>query len=138
MAKPDVVTFPISEFKLPKLDLDTLFASQTANLAAVHEAQNVLTGAVQAIAKVQYGYVEQAVVEVLAIGGERRLAGAKAASDRETEVEKRHDEHRERQQDRDERAEQLRDEEREEARREDRAGGALIGHGQLAPSASPG
>ena len=52
-------------------------------------------------------HVEQAVVEVLAIGGERRLAGAKAASDRETEVEKRHDEHRERQQDRDERGQEV-------------------------------
>ena len=66
MAKPDVVTFPTPEFKLPKFDLDALFASQTANLAAVHEAQSVLAGAAQAIAKVQYGYVEQAVAEAKA------------------------------------------------------------------------
>ena len=66
MAKPDVVTFPTPEFKLPKFDLDALFATQTANLAAVHEAQSVLTGAAQAIAKVQYGYVEQAVAEAKA------------------------------------------------------------------------
>ncbi len=66
MAKVDVVTFPTPEFKFPKLDLDTLFATQTANLAAVHEVQNVLTGAVQAIAKVQYGYVEQVVAEAKA------------------------------------------------------------------------
>ena len=66
MAKPTVVTFPTPEFKLPTFDLDALFASQTANLAAVHEAQNVLTGAAQAIAKVQYGYVEQAVTEAKA------------------------------------------------------------------------
>ena len=66
MAKPDVVTFPTPEFKFPKFDLDALFATQTANLAAVHEAQSVLTGAFQAIAKVQYGYVEQAVAEAKA------------------------------------------------------------------------
>ena len=66
MAKTDVVTFPTPEFKLPKFDLDALFATQTANLAAVHEAQSVLSGAAQAIAKVQYGYVEQAVAEAKA------------------------------------------------------------------------
>src|SRR3954453_18820563 len=63
MAKPSVVTIPTPGFKLPKFDLDALFATQQANLAAVHEAQNVLAGAAQAIAKVQYGYVEQAVAK---------------------------------------------------------------------------
>ena len=66
MAKPTVATFPTPEFKLPKFDLDALFATQTATLAAVHEVQNVLADAVQAIAKVQYGYVEQAVTEAKA------------------------------------------------------------------------
>jgi hypothetical protein len=66
MAKPTVVTFPIPEFKLPKFDLDALFATQNANLATVHQAQNVLVEAAQAIAKVQYGYVEQAVAEAKA------------------------------------------------------------------------
>ena len=66
MAKPTVVTFPIPEFKLPKFDLDALFATQNANLATVHQAQNVLAEAAQAIAKVQYGYVEQAVAEAKA------------------------------------------------------------------------
>ena len=66
MAKPSVATFPTPEFKLPKFDLDALFATQTANLAAVQEVQNVLAGAAQAIAKVQYGYVEQAVTEAKA------------------------------------------------------------------------
>jgi hypothetical protein len=66
MTKPSVVTFPTPEFKLPKFDLDALFATQTANLAAVHEAQSLLTGAAQAIVKVQYGYVEQAVAEAKA------------------------------------------------------------------------
>src|SRR4051794_32556256 len=66
MAKPSVVTFPTPGFKLPTFDLDALFATQTANLAAVHEVQNVLADAVQAIAKVQYGYVEQAVTEAKA------------------------------------------------------------------------
>ncbi len=63
MAKPSVATFPTPGFKLPRFDLDALFATRTANLAAVQEVQNVLAGAAQAIAKVQYGYVEQAVAE---------------------------------------------------------------------------
>ena len=63
MAKPSVVTLPTPEFKLPTFDLDALFATQKANLAAVHEAQSVLTDAAHAIAKVQYGYVEQAVAD---------------------------------------------------------------------------
>jgi hypothetical protein len=66
MTKPSAVTFPTPEFKLPKLDLDVLFASQRANLAAVHQAQSLLTDAAQAIAHVQYGYVEQTVAETKA------------------------------------------------------------------------
>ena len=67
MAKASVVPFPtdlkLPELKLPKLDLNALFGAQTATLAAVHQAQNVLADAVQAIAKVQYGYAEQAAAE---------------------------------------------------------------------------
>jgi hypothetical protein len=66
MAKPSVATFPTPGFKLPTFDLDALFAARTANLAAMQEVQNVLAGAAQAIAKVQYGYVEQAVAEAKA------------------------------------------------------------------------
>jgi hypothetical protein len=73
MAKPTVVTFPIPEFKLPKFDLDALFATQNANLATVHQAQNVLVEAAQAIAKVQYGYVEQAVAEAKAAFAAKEL-----------------------------------------------------------------
>ena len=73
VAKPTVVTFPTPEFKLPTFDLDALFASQTANLAAVHEAQSVLTGAAQAIAKVQYGYLEQAVAAAKAALASKEL-----------------------------------------------------------------
>ena len=95
MAKPTVVTFPTPEFKLPKFDLDALFASQTANLAAVHEAQSVLTGAAQAIAKVQYGYVEQAVAEAKAALASKELpkpeavlANVKAAAEKAVAVTK--------------------------------------------------
>ena len=66
MANADVVTFPTPEFKLPTFNLNALFTTQTANLAAVHEAQSVLTGAAQAIVKVQHCYVEQAVAEAKA------------------------------------------------------------------------
>ena len=72
MAKTAVVPAPTAfkfpELKLPKVDVVALFAAQKANLATVHEAQTVLFGAAEAIAKVQYGYVEGA------------LAGAKAAA----------------------------------------------------------
>jgi len=64
MAKPFALPeFKVPEFKFPKFDLDALFGVQKANLAAVQEAQSVLVDAAQAIAKVQYGYVEQAVAE---------------------------------------------------------------------------
>ena len=38
-------------------------AAQTANLAAVQEAQNVLADAVQAVVKVQHGYLVQTATE---------------------------------------------------------------------------
>ncbi len=51
------------EPKFPKLDLDALFGAQKANLAVAHEAQRVLVDAAQAIARLQHGYLEQAVAE---------------------------------------------------------------------------
>ena len=73
MAKSDVVTFPTPEFKLPTFDLDALFTTQTANLAEVHEAQSVLTGAAQAIVKVQYGYAEQVVADAKTVLATKEL-----------------------------------------------------------------
>ena len=52
--------------------------------------------------QVRVAHVEQPVVQVLAVGAERRLARAQAPDHGEAEVEQRDDEHRERQQDRDE------------------------------------
>lgn len=82
MAKPSIVKFPTEfkfpELKLPKFDLDALFATQKANLAAVQEAQTVLLGAVEAIAKVQHGYVEQAVAELKAAVDSKELPKAEA------------------------------------------------------------
>ena len=57
--------------------------------------------------QVRVAHVEQPVVQVLAIGGERRLARSQAPEDREAEVEQRDHEHRERDDDRDEGREQL-------------------------------
>jgi hypothetical protein len=57
----------------PKLDLDALFGAQKANLAVAHEAQRVLVDAAQAIAKVQHGYLEQAVAEAKAALGSQEL-----------------------------------------------------------------
>lgn len=56
----------LPELKLPKVDLDALFGLQKANLATAQEAQNVLLDAVQAIARTQYGWAEEAAAEVQA------------------------------------------------------------------------
>ena len=95
MAKAAVLPFPtelkLPEFKMPKFDLDALFATQKANLAAVHEAQSVLLGAAEAIAKVQYGYVEGAVAEAKAAVESKELPKAetvKAAGEKATAVAK--------------------------------------------------
>ena len=53
----DAAAFKLPELKLPKLDLEAIFALQNANLAAAHEAQTVLVAAVQAIVKIQHGWV---------------------------------------------------------------------------------
>ena len=71
-------------------------------------------------------HVEQAVVQVLAVGREGRLARAEPAHDGQAEVEQRDHEHGERQDDRDERREQLAEPERRRvdlARDGDRRGG---------------
>jgi hypothetical protein len=66
------------ELKLPKFDLDALFRVQTANLAAAHQVQSVFVEAAQAVARVQHGYVEQAVANVKAALGTRQLAKPEA------------------------------------------------------------
>ena len=60
MSKP-APTAQLPELKLPKVDLDALFATQKANLAALHEAQATLVEAAHAIARVQYGWTEEVV-----------------------------------------------------------------------------
>jgi hypothetical protein len=107
VAEPAVVSFPTDlkfpELKLPKLDLDALFAAQQANLAAVREAQMVLTGAVQAITEVQYGYLDQALTdaktafaskelpkaETVKAAGEKFVAVAKEITDLTVAAQKR-------------------------------------------------
>ena len=54
MAKTASPSLP--EIKLPTFDLDGLFARQKANLATLHEVQNVLVETAQAIAWAQYGW----------------------------------------------------------------------------------
>jgi hypothetical protein len=71
MAKTATPLFPAPSFKfpepkLPKLDLEALFAAQWANLDTAQKAQTVLADAAQVIAKVQYGYVEQAATKAKA------------------------------------------------------------------------
>ena len=71
---PTTATFPA--FRLPKLDLDALFALRRANLAAAREIQDVLLEAALAIAKVQHGWVEQtsAAARAALTGKEPRTA----------------------------------------------------------------
>ena len=57
----------LPEFKLPKFDLEAVFALQTANLAAAHEVQSIVLEAVQAIARVQHGWLEESVAGVKAL-----------------------------------------------------------------------
>ena len=87
--------FKLPEPKLPKFDLDALFAVQKANLAAAHEAQTVLVDAFQAIAKVQQGRVEAAVADAkTALEGKKLtdpravLAEVKAAVEKNVAVAK--------------------------------------------------
>ena len=67
MAKTSHPQFKLPELKLPKLDLAAIFALQTANLAAAHEAQTVLVDAVQAIVKTQHGWMKDNVAAVQAL-----------------------------------------------------------------------
>ena len=69
----NLVPGKLPELKFPKFDLDALFSVQKANLAAANEVQTVLVEAAQAVARVQYGYVEQTVADVKAALGTKQL-----------------------------------------------------------------
>ena len=77
--KLNLVPEKFPELKLPKFDLDALFSVQKANLAAANEVQTVLVEATQAVARVQYGYVEQAVADMKAALGTKQLPKPDAA-----------------------------------------------------------
>ena len=95
MAKAATVSFPtafkLPELNFPKFDLDARFAAQKANLAAVQEAQSVLLRAAEAVAKVQYGYVEQSMAKAKAAFAAQELPRAetlKAAGEQAVAVAK--------------------------------------------------
>ena len=82
-------------FKLPKVDIKALMSLQSANLAAVSQAQTILVDAAQSIARVQQGYVEQVVADAKAAFGaktlpkpEAVLADAKVAAEKAMAVTK--------------------------------------------------
>jgi hypothetical protein len=75
----NLVPAKFPELKLPKFDLDALFSVQTANLAAAHQVQSVLVEAAQAVARLQHGYVEQAIADVKAALGTKPVAKPEAA-----------------------------------------------------------
>jgi hypothetical protein len=81
-SKPKLHLVPAKfpELNLPKFDLDALVSVQTANLAAAHQVQSVFLEAAQAVARAQYGYVEQAVAHVKAAAalGTKELAKPEA------------------------------------------------------------
>jgi hypothetical protein len=74
----NLVPAQFPELKLPKFDLDALFSVQTANLATAHQVQSVLVEAAQAVARLQHGYIEQAVADVKAALGTKQLAKPEA------------------------------------------------------------
>lgn len=79
MTRTMVADLSTPDDKLPKLDLDALFAAQKANMAAVHEIQNVLLGAAQAIAKVQSAFAEQVMADArVALESRQLLPSSKA------------------------------------------------------------
>ena len=80
MAKTSAAPSPAPEPKLPKIDLDALFGAQKANLATAHEAESVLLGTAQAIAKAQHGYLEQAVADARAVIGGTAAKGPEAVA----------------------------------------------------------
>jgi hypothetical protein len=93
--EPKLPEFKLPALKRPKLDLDAVLTAQKANLAVVHEAQRVLVDAGQAIAKVQHGYLEQAVAEAKAALASKQvskpeavLAEVKAAAEKTVAVTK--------------------------------------------------
>ena len=64
MAKPTLPELKLPELKLPKFDLDAVFGVQKANLSVVQETQSVVLEALQAIVRLQHGYVQE-IVETL-------------------------------------------------------------------------
>ena len=91
----NLVPEKLSELMLPKFDLDALISVQTANLAAAHQVQSVLVEVAQAVARVQYGYVERMVVDAKAALATKELpkpeavmADVKAAAEKAIAVAK--------------------------------------------------
>lgn len=88
-------SFKLPEPKLPKIDLETLFAVQNANLDTAQKAQGVLLDAFQAIVKTQHGYARELAADAEALlkaktpaKPETLLAQAKAASEKAVAVTK--------------------------------------------------
>ena len=78
MAKTSTAPSPAPEPKLPKIDLDAVFGAQKANLATAHEAESILLGAAQAIAKVQHGHLKASVAAARAAMGRKQPAQPEA------------------------------------------------------------
>ena len=80
-AEPTLSLVPekLPSLKLPKLDLKALMSLQSANLAAASQAQTILVDAAQAIARMQYDYVQQAVADAKVAVGAKSLPKPEAA-----------------------------------------------------------
>jgi hypothetical protein len=81
--------FPLAAPTFPKLNLDTVFALQKANLGAVREVQDILLDTTQALARLQYGWVEGTFAQARAVltgqslkNPEAALTDVKGAADR--------------------------------------------------------
>ena len=76
--------------RLPKIDLDRLFATHAANLAALRDVQDILVQTTQTVLKAQYGWAQEAVrsFRPLPQKPEAVLADVKAAAEKAVAVAK--------------------------------------------------
>src|SRR5215217_5953497 len=96
-SEPTLTLVPekLPQMKRPKFDLNALLSVQKANLAAASQVQSILVDAVQAIARAQIAYAEQAVADAKAAVSAKALpkpdavmADAKAVAEKAIAVTK--------------------------------------------------
>ena len=95
MAKSMFGEFKVPELKLPKIDVDAVFALQKGNLAAMQESQRVVLEAAQAVVRLSHGYAQDLASNLKAMAKtgepakpEAVLADVQAATEKAVSVAK--------------------------------------------------